>query len=804
MRKKLHLIIFAALLCPLAIQAQENDLGQVLKQAHLDYQIGRLDQTITELSRNLDSFQGSDKQRAYRLISICYLDQDKMAEAEEYASKLLNLNQTYSSVQDPIRFEELINRLKSGRSSTITTASSKAENIEEAPVPVTLITEEMIINSGARNLKELLISYVPGMNDIESNEEMNMAMRGIYSSGQEKILVMLNGHRLNSYCTNVARPDYSISLEKIKQIEVLRGPASSLYGGVALTAVVNIITKSGLDIDGLQLKGSVGNFGQIKGSAIFGKRFMDVDIMAWANIYKAEGEKHYLGYEDLRGTSMTPGDIILGGFNKKPSYDMGVVIDWKDFRFMHNSYSSKAVSPYNMSYFFSPYSYDNYMTFNGNAPGFGISSHHSEIQYHKQIGNLNITASVNYDTESQMRYQIATDTLPEGFPGDLALTGIDTFITVKNGVFQIHQWEEEDISGRLQLDYQYQFGDHQGLLMIGGEMHRFRLNDSYYSEGANYNEILVTYGKGENDKNMIPGKESASDAFVQLKHQWKNFTLNAGIRYDYKKRNQDETKYILIDDIIVEQKISAKIQEWSPRVALIYVRPKWSAKVSYSKSFVDAPYFYRNNNLDTSYGFNLESEYLHSWQFTLTGNRLVKGLNIELTGFYNKATNLVHRDGMFYYNSGSMKSNGLELIADYRQKHFSVMANLTSQYLIDAEDYRTSGNTIYNIPKLTANGIVTYKPIDNLRISATANYTSKQITTMELPDPNTWDPIYTEIDVPARVICGLNASYAFNSIIELGVKAHNIFAKKYEQGGTSIGPIRQQGFWMLGELTIKL
>jgi iron complex outermembrane receptor protein len=340
--------------------------------------------------------------------------------------------------------------------------------------------------------------------------------------------------------------------------------------------------------------------------------------------------------------------------------------------------------------------------------------------------------------------------------------------------------------------------------MIGGEMHRFRLNDSYYSEGANYNEILVTYGKGENDKNMIPGKESASDAFVQLKHQWKNFTLNAGIRYDYKKRNQDETKYILIDDIKVEQKISAKIQEWSPRVALIYVRPKWSAKVSYSKSFVDAPYFYRNNNLDTSYGFNLESEYLHSWQFTLTGNRLVKGLNIELTGFYNKATNLVHRDGMFYYNSGSMKSNGLELIADYRQKHFSVMANLTSQYLIDAEDYRTSGNTIYNIPKLTANGIVTYKPIDNLRISATANYTSKQITTMELPDPNTWDPIYTEIDVPARVICGLNASYAFNSIIELGVKAHNIFAKKYEQGGTSIGPIRQQGFWMLGELTIKL
>ena len=64
-------------------------------------------------------------------------------------------------------------------------------------MPVTLITEEMIQISGARNLKELLITYVPGMTNVECNEEMNIAMRGVYSSGQEKILFMLNGHRLN-------------------------------------------------------------------------------------------------------------------------------------------------------------------------------------------------------------------------------------------------------------------------------------------------------------------------------------------------------------------------------------------------------------------------------------------------------------------------------------------------------------------------------------------------------------------------------------------------------------------------------
>ena len=87
------------------------------------------------------------------------------------------------------------------------------------------------------------MAYVPGMTDVASNDEQNIAMRGIYSSYQEKILILLNGHRLNSYSTNTATPDFSISLEKVKQIEVLRGPASSLYGNVALTAVVNLITK---------------------------------------------------------------------------------------------------------------------------------------------------------------------------------------------------------------------------------------------------------------------------------------------------------------------------------------------------------------------------------------------------------------------------------------------------------------------------------------------------------------------------------------------------------------------------------
>jgi iron complex outermembrane receptor protein len=149
----------------------------------------------------------------------------------------------------------------------------------------------MIQNSGARSLQEVLAAYVPGMNLIDCNDDINIAMRGIYNVGQEKILIMLNGHRLNDYATNTASPDFSMSLEKVKQIEVLRGPASSLYGGVALTGVVNIITKSGRDVDGLQFKAAAGNYGQIKADLVFGKRYFDVDLLVWGSAYRSSGEK---------------------------------------------------------------------------------------------------------------------------------------------------------------------------------------------------------------------------------------------------------------------------------------------------------------------------------------------------------------------------------------------------------------------------------------------------------------------------------------------------------------------------------
>ena len=182
--------------------------------------------------------------------------------SEKYARLLLSINPYYTSVQDPIRFEDMIALLKSGRSSTVTTASSQAESINEAPVPVTVITREMIDQlSNNKSIGQILATYVPGLNEVSAYSISNAAMHGVYTTSQEKILVMENGHRLNLRATNNGKLDYTISTEKIDHIEILRGPASSLYGNVALTAVVNIITKKGREINGVKGKYGYGSYG---------------------------------------------------------------------------------------------------------------------------------------------------------------------------------------------------------------------------------------------------------------------------------------------------------------------------------------------------------------------------------------------------------------------------------------------------------------------------------------------------------------------------------------------------------------
>jgi outer membrane receptor for ferrienterochelin and colicins len=782
-------IIVSAMLAFLSLSSSaqsQDEQKKLYATAESDYSMGRLDQAQAVLTTSLDKFKGNLRQGALHILSLCALAQDHEEEAERYAQKLMKDNPYYTpSTDDPQRFVDIIDRIKRGMTNTITTASSQEENLSEAPVPVTLITEEMIQNSGARNLKELLTAYVPGMTSVDCNDGINVAMRGVFSEGQEKILIMLNGHRLNSYATNTASPDYSIGLEKIKQIEVLRGPASSLYGDVALTAVVNIITKHGADIDGVQLKAGIGNYGQWKTSILFGKRYFDVDLMAWGNLTYAEGQNFYLS-RDQTGMQTYGGNIKVGGMGEKPSYDMGVSFSWAGLTFLYNTRFSQLRSPYTASYTFLPYDRGSYPTYQGMRPSFANEYHHIDLSYAKNFTDrLFLGGTITYDMGNEVHYQVLSDSSISKLSQVLGTpSAYDAQLSHLKYVSRYLDGQEHNIGAQLKGDYTYISNeDHQGSISFGTQYSMFQMDDCRYSICGIYNNALSYTEKSEVSE-IGKGKEYSFNAYMQIKHRWKNFILNSGIRYDSKKHYDSEV-----------------IRQFSPRVALIYVLPYLNVKLSYSKSFVDAPYFYRKINIviTSSSDANLNAEKLHSWQLSVASNNLLKGLNIEINGFYNRAVDMIYPNGLVHSNAGEGKNMGLEFDLGYKTNRFDARVVGEWQHVVSAEFFGRTLDKLYNIPEFSSSAVLAYSLLKNLKVHTQLDFYGKQLAYKY--DMSTQG--ISDFDVPSRFLLNLGADYHI-SRFGFSLNVHNLLNKDYTQGGIATRQVQQQGLWYQFTASMKL
>ena len=826
MRKKLYILLYTVIFCVCTTYAQDDAaMRELYAQAEDAYRIGRIEQARDLLLQNLSTFQGNSRQNALHLIALTYMDEYDIPKTEQYVTLLLQQNPYYSpSSQDPATFVEIVNNIKAGMTPTITTASSQAESLAEVPVPTTLITAEMIQTSGARNLQEVLAAYVPGMNLIDCNDDVNIAMRGIYSNTQEKILIMLNGHRLNSYATNTAAPDFSISLEKVKQIEVLRGPASSLYGGVALTGVVNIITKQGVDVDGLQAKVSAGNHGQVKVDAVFGKRYFDIDLLVWGSGYRNSGERY--GDEFVR----------LGRIGNHPNYDFGLQVSWKGFQFMYDTHFSQKVAPYTMTSMAKSYDRERYLSYNGLKPSFSSTSHHADLSYSHLLGNLNLRYALTYDKSDYTRYQAISDSPMPNLAYALALNEVqDSLLNKYGGISRYMNGQEQNYGFQVKGNYAYDMGNgHKGSISFGAEYGHFRSDDFRY-------QINYDFGKTSVDNPDIlqagQGSENNADVYLQLKHQWRSLILNAGLRYDYKSRFDD-----------------TKANELSPRIALILLQPKWNLKLSYSKSFVDAPYIYRKANIILMMMLggnpkNVESispERVHSFQLTFGGNNWIKGLNFEINGFYNRANDLIMTHLLLYKNASKNETCGVELMASYKQQKFTADFNLTwtntfksnlmglSMGDLVKEAYNTNIDANNNTPAIMSNLVLGWQVLPQLKLHTHILFESKQtshntdLNNVLLYDKEIYKAIQCDLagdekgsmiareaalalapytimhkEMSPRAIVNLGGEYTLGPVT-FGLNIYNLFGTRYNRSGMNTNLIPQQGCWFLASVGVKI
>src|SRR2546426_9457279 len=152
---------------------------------------------------------------------------------------------------------------------TVSIAVRHEQPISQAPSNVYVITDEDIRQSGAIDLPTVL-RRIPGMEVMQTTgAEFNLSVRGDNQLLANKLLVLVDGRSIYlDFQGNVYWKLIPVTLPEIKRIEVLKGPASSIYGFNAFDGVINIITKSPEEMRGTTLQFGGGEFGTISSAAI--------------------------------------------------------------------------------------------------------------------------------------------------------------------------------------------------------------------------------------------------------------------------------------------------------------------------------------------------------------------------------------------------------------------------------------------------------------------------------------------------------------------------------------------------------
>ena len=126
----------------------------------------------------------------------------------------------------------------------VVTGTRVEERVERIPANISVIDEEDITHSNAKNIPELLRSQegIVVRDLLGNGKTAQVDLRGFGESAPANTLVLVDGRRVNEI--DLSGVDWTqIPLDQIQRIEIVRGTGSVLYGDNAVGGVINIITK---------------------------------------------------------------------------------------------------------------------------------------------------------------------------------------------------------------------------------------------------------------------------------------------------------------------------------------------------------------------------------------------------------------------------------------------------------------------------------------------------------------------------------------------------------------------------------
>lgn len=185
----------------------------------------------------------------------------------------------------------------------VVTATREQQSLADVPAAVA-VADSFVIKSGRTAGLHEVLRYTPGMQATSrfGLDDVNLSIRGSgirTTFGVRGVAIMLDGVPLTE-------PDGQTRLDLLelaaaKQVEVLRGPASALYGGVASGGAINIISRTGAESRGLSLRAQRGSFGFEKYDGAYGGTFAGDR----GSVYLSGAHTWSDGFRDFNTNQMT-------------------------------------------------------------------------------------------------------------------------------------------------------------------------------------------------------------------------------------------------------------------------------------------------------------------------------------------------------------------------------------------------------------------------------------------------------------------------------------------------------------------
>lgn len=647
----------------------------------------------------------------------------------------------------------------------VVSATRSEKKLLDTAASVSVITDKDLNQMHINNLDEAFVKipgvYVGRLSGIGSTTSQTV-MRG--ANAANSVAVLVDGVQVNdSYNGSVTWS--AIPVDMVKRVEVLRGPASVLYGGNALAGVINIITKD-VDKTSVNLKLSYGsNNTQNHSLYVAGKASDKLDFNVNYEKKKTDGyitdpvlsSKAVIGAETT--TTNTGAKRWIIGNKGKRQWDENTV--GVGFKYHFDESKSLALdftkNEYEYSYS-APTSYfgDDIIKKAGtyfSTPGEKASNKYNMTYNDSENGWKAVVGYSDQYKQHDTSVSKATDSSKPNTRFSFDLQKNQTISANNNAVFGLN-YRKDKMDATV-----------------------YKLADKFNSDS----KIAVD--------SMASGTNKSFSAYVMDEHKFSDrWTATAGLRYD---KWSTDGRILLPNKTEAINYDESTYDNWSPSLSVMY-KPEADSSVylSWGKAF-EAPSLYRmysssySSNVYNIANPNLKPQKAETFELGYKkdlNNKSAIGVSVYDTKYkgllYKNSLGVV--DGMnatCYQNAGEAEAKGFELELNHNfDDKWSAFLNYTYQNPVIKKALKATEKDKYvtAIPKEVFRAGVTYS--DNKWSGMlTGEYISKRFSKTDNSD--TVNGVYGSYD--PYFIMNMDISYSFNKNYTLTASVNNILDRDF-------------------------